>query len=68
MMLRCGGEAEGKKTDERQEMGKRSREEKCNEDVGYRSQKGKRVMDIHLAENCNDLSGEIKSYCIIIYV
>ena len=60
MMLRCGGEAEGKKTDERQEMGKRSREEKCNEDVGYRSQKGKRVMDIHLDEIVMTSQGKLK--------
>ncbi len=30
------------------ETEKRSREEKCNEDVGYKSQKGKGVIDIDL--------------------
>lgn len=46
--------------DERAEVDGRSREGKCNEDVGCRSQKGRGVMDIHPDEIVMTSPGKLK--------
>ena len=46
--------------DERAEINGRSREGKCNEDVGYGSQKGRGVMDIHPDEIVMTSLGKLK--------
>lgn len=45
---------------QRVEIERTSWEEKCNEYVGYKSQKGKRVMDIHLDETVMTYQGKLK--------
>lgn len=57
MLRRRGG---AQKMDERAEINGRSREGKCNEDVGYGSQKGRGVMDIHPDEIVMTSLGKLK--------